>query len=453
VEKAPTVQEAVQHGASAAAQAAMTNIEKIPERERVEFYQKLKEIVRKVNASPEWRQGVRNMFILLDRFEYGTKEVGEKAQQAAIQVQLDRHAQAAVSETKELVEKFLPENKTLDPLLDRLRSLAFAIRSDNDLKEYFGNVRDYLNESIETPSLLEEDSFRQRGEKLIDDGRALITKEDYKAMARDVLSEWKSVITGFSADDQLNMFNSALQKLARDLTYTDASGSTHIDTHALNQIRGMVIPILMEQLRYIPLKHLQGSNKDYDWSADDIISGYDIIPEHVLVQSFAEGDVVVRGSAPSVVHGHLLFFIENVKVKMEDLKFWFKRKSFPRLEDSGSADIDVAGGISLKIRLNMDTDVLTNKTVFTEGLVYCRADDVNVKVRDSKHDWIYNTFPGLFANPIKANMERSIAESVASVISRIKNELNNMLSKATTENVMKAVQSTVGATGQTVPAS
>lgn len=250
------------------------------------------------------------------------------------------------------------------------------------------------------------------------------------------------------------MFNSALQKLARDVTYTDATGSTRLDTHALNQIRGMILPILMEQLKYIPLKHLQGSNKDYDWMADDvIISGYDIIPEHILVQSFAEGDVVVRGAAPSAIHGHFLFFIENVKVKMEDLKFWFKRKSFPRIEDSGSADIDVAGGISLKIRMNMSTDAITGRTVFSEGFVYCRADDVNVRVRDSKHDWIYNMFPGLFANPIKANMERSIAESVASVISRIKNELNGIMDKATSENMYKAVQSTLSNVSSSIPAS
>lgn len=200
---ASTVQQAVVEGAEAA-RAVATDFDRIPERDRIEFYQKLKDVVRKVNSSHEWRQGVHNMFALLDRFEYGAKEMGEKTAQKAMEVKLDRHAEAAVSETKELVEKFLPEHKTLDPLIDRLKQLVFAIRGDNELREYFMSARDYLNESLDSPVLLEEESYRRRGEELIDRGRSVITKEEYRSLARDVLNEWQEVIKGFRADDQLS---------------------------------------------------------------------------------------------------------------------------------------------------------------------------------------------------------------------------------------------------------
>jgi hypothetical protein len=162
-----------------------------------------------------------------------------------------------------------------------------------------------------------------------------------------------------------------------------------LDTNAIYQIRQLLVPLIIEQLKFIPIPHLEGSNETYDWTADNIIlSGYDIFPDHVKINTASETDIHIRDQTPGWTRGFMLIVIDGIKTKMSDMKFWYRRKSFPRMEDSGIADVDVAGGINIQIRLNVDTENSTGRLMFTTGSVLARADDVKVKVREAKHKFV-----------------------------------------------------------------
>jgi hypothetical protein len=67
-----------------------------------------------------------------------------QAKTAAVEIKLDRHAQEVVQSTKELVEEFLPGTKTLDPLINNVKTLAAEVRSDEKMLDFFGRLRNYF---------------------------------------------------------------------------------------------------------------------------------------------------------------------------------------------------------------------------------------------------------------------------------------------------------------------
>jgi hypothetical protein len=68
-----------------------------------------------------------------------------QAETAAVEIKMDRHAQEVVKGTKELAEEFLPGNKTLDPLIDHVKTLTYQVRSDERMSAYFGRLRGFFN--------------------------------------------------------------------------------------------------------------------------------------------------------------------------------------------------------------------------------------------------------------------------------------------------------------------
>jgi hypothetical protein len=430
----------------AAAEVAKEKLKQgLPAEERDKLYSELKALINDVNEHSEWEQGVRNIISLVERIEITTERAADKASEAAVQIQMDQHAQNVVQQTKELAEEFLPGDKTLDPFIDHVKTLVRKVKNDEKISKYFSKVKSYLEEALDDPSRVQTDTYQKEGSKLIEEGRMMLQDQGYQKIVRDVLDEWHDVFMGFKSDDELNMFKSALDKLVSDFTKIDSKGNTKLDTDAISQLKTLLVPLLVEELKFIPIPRLEGSNEDYDWTAEDIIlSGYDIFPEHVKVSTATESDLSLRDVNPGWTRGYMLIAVDGIKTKMMGMKFSYKRKSFPRVEDAGIADVDISGGINVQIRINLESELATGRLLLTTGTVYVRVDGVKVKVSESKHDWIYNMFPGLFATPIKDGMQRTIADSLANLTQRFKDSVNQAMIKAAnvslSDTLSKAVQ-------------
>jgi hypothetical protein len=76
---------------------------------------------------------------------------------------------------------------------------------------YSGFSSTAVQQALEDPSLVDKEEFEAEAQKLAQEGRALVGAEKYQDGIRRVLNEWREVIAGFSADEELNMFKSALE--------------------------------------------------------------------------------------------------------------------------------------------------------------------------------------------------------------------------------------------------
>lgn len=401
------------------------------EAQRRELAERLRKLLQQLRDNDVYQQGVNNMFRLADLVKVSADKATEKMEKIDVELQVEPHTRKALEETKALVEEMLPGEKTLDPLLDKLKQLILAIRDDETLTNHFRRWRVYVDTSMNHPEKLSTDEFLKEGEELSDEALNLQVSQNLRDSAKSALDEWKDVLQNFKQDEQLNMINVTMKKLMNDITKRDEQGRTQLDLEAISRFRPIVVELVSKNLEQIPLPDVKGEDETYQWRAWNLVaSGSDIIPDYVYIESAVRTEAAIKDvSRPSWLKGDLIISVSNIRTKLNNVQFWYNRKTFPKGEESGFIDIDVAGGINIVIKLAMETSDETGGVLFTSGSVYCRADDVRVKLRDTKHDILYNLFSGAWERPIKDSIEKFVAKKLAGAIREFRLAANDRISE------------------------
>jgi len=410
--------------AASTAQQAMKG--KRTEAQRRELADRLRKMLQQLRDNELYQRGVNNLFRLADLVKISADKASEKVEEMDVELQTEPHTKKALAETKALAEEFLPGDKTLDPLLAKLKNLVLAFRDEKPLSDLIQRWRNYVETAIKDPAKISTDEFFKEGEKLADDSLNINVSSKLSDASKSVYDEWRDVLENFKEDEQLNRLNLTFKKLMSDITQRDEQGRTTIDMQALARFRPIVVELLRKNLEQIPLPDIKGEDETYQWKAWNLIaSGSDIIPDYVSVETSTRSQAAIKDvNRPSWLQGDLIISVSNIRTKLENVQFWYKRKTFPSGEDSGYMDIDVAGGINVVIKLVLEASDTDGGLLFSSGSVYCRADDVRVKLRETKHDILYNMFSGYWAEPIKDNIEKYISEKLAGAIKEFREAAN-----------------------------
>jgi len=120
-------------------------------------------------------------------------------------------------------------------------------------------------------------------------------------------------------------------------------------------------------------------------------------------------------------HGFTIGF-SQIQADIRDVAFYFKKKSgFPRLSDSGLADVLISGkGISGKIHLETTPD---KHSIFRVAECHVDIDDLKFKIRDSKHNFLYNalrhTATGIIKKAVAKAMQAAIRQALVQLDSQL----------------------------------
>ena len=201
--------------------------------DRRELMERIRTLLYDIRDNDVYQRGIRSLFRLLDMVKISAERAGERMEQASVQLQAEEHTQKvwyyfnvcsaafnmpnqnqALEQTKALAEEFLPEQKTLDPLLNRLRDLLISIKNDEALTNYLKRWRDYTETILKDPAALNNVEFRTQAERLVDEGPNLAVSSDIYNNAQSVINEWRDVLQNFKQDDQVNMLQLTLKVLS-----------------------------------------------------------------------------------------------------------------------------------------------------------------------------------------------------------------------------------------------
>jgi hypothetical protein len=83
--------------------------------------------------------------------------------------------------------------------------------------------------------------------------------------------------------------------LTADLSYMDIEGKTHVDTEMLSKLQSVILPVLAESLKYIPIPRIE--SKDYNreyWVDNIVLCGYDILPENIRFHLESDSELSIR---------------------------------------------------------------------------------------------------------------------------------------------------------------
>jgi hypothetical protein len=196
----------------------------------------------------------------------------------------------------------------------------------------------------------------------------------------------------------------------------DAQGRPDLNVmqDSLSQIKNLVYPLLSKQLSNMTIARIAGSNETYDWSVENLlISIPDLIPEYFELRTKNLLQVNLKELETEKNNTKVTMEIKNLRPVFKDMKFWYLRKTFPKIEDFGNVDIDLSKGKGAKIKIIWKIKSKSNRPfAFALLEVKCIIDSMDVTVKDAKHEILDRIATSVFA----ANLKQSVAQGIVNAI-------------------------------------
>jgi len=135
---------------------------------------------------------------------------------------------------------------------------------------------------------------------------------------------------------------------------------------------------------------------------------------------------------------------EGIDVNMHNVKFWFKRKTFPKMEDQGLSTVHISN-CSIKFKTRVHSSPFDNVPLcFVLEKVECDISKVRIHIDEAKHEFLLNVYTTLWSGSIRKKIETRIEQALIYAL----NAINTVLT-STVRTVSKTIASTSDSIGDT----
>lgn len=384
-------------------------------------------ILATIGKNPTYRQGVERIFQLIDiTREQAKAQANAQTQQPAV-ARAKPNARKAKSDTKELVAAFSGK-EALDNFLNDFNNLISKFNNDNETIQYLKEVRTFI---LEEPTREREENLRQRMDELIDRGRNIVDKYRYADELDNFLDSANEMLENIKNDEFVSLMKHHAGIVASDLSYTDASGQTVLDTEILGKLRSVIVPVIADTLKYIPIGKIEGSDKNRDFWVDNIVlCGYDVLPDNIRIHIESDSDLSVRDIEVKKSYTKLVVSLKHIRTEFKDLSFFYHKKTFPEMTEQGKFNLRLGGdGANLTMFFNVEQKAGQKQPHLTKGESEFNIAEMDITFDKStlKHDILSPIFSTLFKAQIKHNVESEVENALQKLIDNIAGRLTDSL--------------------------
>jgi hypothetical protein len=277
---------------------------------------------------PNYQQGVERIFKLFDMFQNSLlKEEGKLPQLN------DSHFKRVVGETEALVSSF-SGRETMEEFKYYLKRLIQKSREDEELHTYLDQLKQFILMTKSEDEVRTEE-FRIKSKRMARRGRKLMRRFKDDDALKPFLKAARRLVTNIKNDEFLQLLRHRAGIVKTDLSYVDNDGKLQIDTDMLSNLQKVLLPVLADALKYIPIPKITSVDPNQEFSLDKIVlCGYDIIPENIRFHletstEFSFQDIEVKGT-----HTILVIQLNQMLTELKDVEFYFKKKNLPRIRGS-----------------------------------------------------------------------------------------------------------------------
>jgi len=308
-------------------------------------------------------------------------------------------------------------------------SLYKSIKNDPELNQWFWDFRTYMDDVLENPENLKSEIQRSRIKELLRRGRRILQNEKWNDEFNQLYNQFKVLLDDIRNDSTTNEFANKLKKLGQDLAF-NAQGYPDIFVmeDSLIQIKNLLIPLLKDQLSQINIARVDFVNDTYDVRIQDLGFSGSFLPEQIDFRMRNDSHLDTTDSSKDVMRHVLQVEVANIKPEFKNFKFYYKRKSFPHIEDYGVADMKISGHGAL-LRVTWKVESKAGVALATLSEVKCHIDKLELHIvgEKTKHDILDAILAPLVASNIKNKISGSIEDYLFRKLSEFNNQINQFL--------------------------
>jgi len=402
----------------------------IPEDKRQQVYQRFNQLLNDMSRDPNFQSAINGIFQFFDQVQYWGLQMKEQAQ---VQVEQTRQRIDTSSvwkmwnDAKLLTLKFVPE-QSLNATINDINNFYQLALNDPRLSNFLWEFRVFVTNALRDPALLQTEEYKQKWNDLYVWGYEWMNDVRYKDAMNIIWSDLMSLINCFKSDTLTQKLGQDIGRVARDVVL-DESGKPNllVMSQGVNNLTTLIGPILRKNLENVPIPPFTGSNETYDWQIEGMyVNASSFVPDNFEVKVW--GDAIVSlTSEPSKAATYITMWIRDVGLEAKDLKFHFKRKTMPKLDESGVADVSISGkGTVIKIvwRIVGQQD---QPWIINVYQVNCTLGSLDITVKESTHTWLMKLITTLFSGSIRRSIEDKIELSIAEGLGAINDQIRNAL--------------------------
>jgi len=402
------------------------------EGERIELRNRLLPILIHFGKTPQSREALTNFFTVMSAIKsnIGSTDIKGQISSAASQagaggagLTMQQQLSQIFKRLRSFAHRFT-NGKSIDDLTFFTKEFFLMAKNHPESSTLFHDWKEFVLATIssgyDSPMGIEQTRIQQF------DNLIYRTDTFYASLANHYvvyrMMEEASAVFNAIRDDPLRKKLAADTKIfVSNFVSYDNYGRPSLNTEVLSQMRSLLVPMLREQLYYLPIPRIEGSNGTYDYWLDNLIfSTDDILPDHVRIE-VKQKTHLDRVTSSSQNYTRILFTLDNVRTHMRNVRFWYRRNTMPKMTDEGFADVFLTRN-GARIRLALIANFSAAEPFTVQG-VKVTLDRFKIKIHESKHDWLYNAVTTLFRGRLKREIELRAEASIRNAFGRMNQQL------------------------------
>jgi hypothetical protein len=411
----------------------------ISEQTKHTLFSQFRSLLTQLGTRPEYYTAVDHLFMMIEAMNLKATMLKNSAQTTdglPSSLEID----PMWSDVKLLIEEFAGAG-TMNEFERRSYILFQAIQNDPEAQMFFKDFKVYTLETIQNPQLLNDESRVGFGRALIERGRILFQGK-YKMKFHDVFDQARIILINIKNDALTQDFVNKLQKFGADFAF-DSNGrpDLFVMQESLHQMKGILMPLISLHLSNLPIPKIEGSNPKYDFSIDGLILHVnDLLPEFVNIKTKTDTNLAVQSLSTQKNSTKIVMEVDKIRASFKDMKFSYRRKRMPKIEDHGVADVDLSQGTGVSVKIVWKLKSRMNEAFQLRLVkVKCNIDRLVIRVKSAKHNILDKLATKLFAGTIKKQIANAIVNNIISTLTPMSGRLNELFRRRPMIGVVERV--------------
>jgi len=414
-----------------------------PEEQKIkdELVEKLTKLLRRIGSKQEYKEAVNHLFNIHDTISSWMTSIANSQELNVIEY----HQRNALNAAKRVLGRFTGEEE-LHLFQQNFWALWLDFNNDPEVQEYFVNLRSFFVDTLQNPEKFTEEDQRECASEFVDHGRYLFNKGEYKQRWNDLWSQGKVLLDNMKNDAATTDFQTKLQRFSEDFAMRGGKPDIFVLSDSIGQLQYLMGPLLKKYLATIPVDIVEIQTKDMDFRMDGIsFSGIDLLPSHMDFRMDNKLHLDFSQETKSVLRTRLVLLAENITPSFEHVKFQYRRKVFPKIDDYGAADLAFKGkGARIKLVWQIES---------MEGMIpqvrllksRCTIDKIDIHIigAETKHNWFDKIMAGMMEQKIKTWIANSIEQYLRSNINPLNEKLMDFFRNRPLEQFKRQTQEVI----------
>jgi len=208
--------------------------------------------------------------------------------------------------------------------------MIMKIHESENLCGYFSELKEFILKA-KSEEEIKGNEFKEQSKDLAKRGRSLM-KEIKEEDLKPFLQSADEMIENIKNDEFLQILRYQAGVVKSDLSYVDSEGIIQVDTDMLSKLQKVLLPVVADALKYIPVPRIYSCDANREFWLDNIVlCSYDLLPENFRFHLETDSEISFKDLELNETHSHLHIHLNRLLTELKNVEFYYKKKNLPRV--------------------------------------------------------------------------------------------------------------------------